>query len=324
VTGSLGAPAMGAGLSRDRFAVDVRDYLSRVPRQLPSRYFYDALGSALFEAICRLPWYALTRAELRLLNAHAREILSQDISTLVELGPGSGTKLATLIAVAGAGRGSLCVHLIDVSTNALAETARAIAAPDVDVVTHEATYETGLGQFAAARPAACRALLLFLGSNIGNFDPTERNAFVLTMRAALRRGDALLLGADLVKPEHELLLAYDDPLGVTAAFNRNLLARINRELEGAIDLDGFTHRALWNRAHSRVEMHLVSRRTQRIEIRGAGLRFEIGEGESIWTESSYKYEPAEIVSMLEGCGFSVGAQWIDPHGRFALTRADAV
>jgi L-histidine N-alpha-methyltransferase len=312
------------GARWEQFAIDVQYYLTQHPRQLPSHYFYDALGSALFDAICRLPWYPLTRAEVRLLEAHAREILDGGISTLVELGPGSGNKLSALLAAVGSGRESLDVHLVDVSPTALAEAARAIAVADVRVLTHEATYESGLEEFAATRPAPGPALLLFLGSNIGNFDPPGREAFLRTIRTALRRGDLLLLGADLIRPERELLLAYDDPLGVTAAFNRNLLARINRELDGNFDLDGFAHRAIWNGAHARMEMHLVSRRAQRIEVSAAGLQFEMTEGESIWTESSYKYEPADIVAMLEACGFRVGSQWVDPIDRFALTRAEAV
>jgi len=166
--------------------------------------------------------------------------------------------------------------------------------------------------------------VLFLGSNIGNFDPPGRDAFLRTVRASLNPRDALLLGVDLLKPERELLLAYDDPLGVTAAFNLNLLARINRELQGDFDLGGFTHRALWNEERSRIEMHLRSRRRQRIGIREADLDFVMAEGEMIWTESSYKYDPPEIVSMLEGSGFSVRVQWIDSVDRFALTLAEAV
>jgi uncharacterized SAM-dependent methyltransferase len=171
---------------------------------------------------------------------------------------------------------------------------------------------------------AGRRLALFLGSNIGNFDPTGRDAFLRSVRSALQARDALLLGVDLLKPERELLLAYDDPLGVTAAFNLNLLARINRELQGDFDLENFTHRAVWNEGRSRIEMHLRSRRRQRIRIREAALDFVMAEGEMIWTESSYKYDPPQIVSMLEAAGFGVRAQWIDAADRFALTLAEAV
>ncbi|HEX9427859.1 MAG TPA: L-histidine N(alpha)-methyltransferase [Candidatus Polarisedimenticolia bacterium] len=307
------------------FANDVRRYLAQRPRQLPSRYLYDELGSALFEAICRLPWYPLTRAELRLLEAHAGEILNPGVTTVVELGSGSGAKLSALIARAGAGRGRLDLHLVDVSRSALAEASRALEAfEDVRVVPHETTYEQGLGRFALAKPVAGRRLALFLGSNIGNFDPPGRDAFLGRVRAALAPGDGLLLGADLVRTERELLLAYDDPLGVTAAFNLNLLSRINRELRGDFDLDGFAHRALWNEERSRIEMHLRSRRTQRINIGAAELEFVMTEGEMIWTESSYKYDEPQIVAMLERSGFGVRAQWIDAADRFALTLAEAV
>jgi len=311
--------------SKCRFADDVRDFLTQQPRQLPSRYLYDELGSALFEAICRLPWYPLTRAELRLLEAHAREILDAGVTTVIELGAGSGVKLSALIAGAGTGRGPLDLHIVDVSKSALAEASRALEGfENVRLVTHERTYEAGLEEFGHARSVTERRLALFLGSNIGNFDPPGRDVFLRTVRATLNSRDALLLGVDLVKPERELLLAYDDPLGVTAAFNLNLLARINRELQGDFELDGFTHRALWNEKRSRIEMHLRCRRRQRIGIPDADLGFVMAEGEMIWTESSYKYDPPEIVSMLESSGFSVRAQWIDSVDRFALTLAEAV
>jgi L-histidine Nalpha-methyltransferase len=311
--------------SRWRFAGEVRDFLTQSPRQLPSRYLYDDLGSALFEAICLLPWYPLTRAELRLLEAHARDILDAGVTTVLELGPGSGAKLSALIAGAGTGRGPLEVHIVDVSKSALAQAGRALEGFDrVRVVPHETTYEAGLEQFGHMRTVAGRRLALFLGSNLGNFDPEGREAFLGSVRAALHPGDAFLLGADLRKPESDLLLAYDDPLGVTAAFNLNLLSRINRELQGDFDLAGFTHRALWNDERSRIEMHLRSRRRQHIRIHEADLDFVMAEGEMIWTESSYKYAAPEIVSMLEGSGFGVRAQWIDTVDRFALTLADAL
>jgi len=311
--------------SRCRFADDVRAFLTLQPRQLPSHYLYDELGSALFEAICRLPWYPLTRAELRLLGAHAREILDAGVTTVIELGAGSGAKLSALIAGAGTGRGPLDLHIVDVSRSALAQASRALEGfENVRFMPHETTYEAGLEEFGHVKSVKGRRLALFLGSNIGNFDPPGRDAFLRTVRASLNPRDALLLGVDLVKPERDLLLAYDDPLGVTAAFNLNLLSRINRELQGDFDLDGFTHRALWNEKHSRIEMHLRSARRQRIGIRGADLEFVMGEGEMIWTESSYKYGAPEIVSMLEGSGFSVRAQWIDSVDRFALTLAEAV
>jgi len=306
-----------------QFAEDVHYYLQQNPRQLPSRYLYDALGSALFDAICRLPWYPITRAELGLLDAHGAEILAhaQPLSTIVELGGGNGDKLAALVG--GAQPGHLAIHLIDVSPAALALSSRLLAAlGDFTILTHEMPYESGLLAAAANRRAGA-ALTLFLGSNIGNFDPPAAEAFLCGVRASMRRGDAFLLGADLVKSERALLAAYDDPLGVTAAFNRNLLVRINEELGGDFDLDGFVHRAVWNAAASRVEMHLVSLRRQRIHVAAPALDLELGAGEIIWTESSYKYTPEGIGKMLRGCGFAPVRQWTEPAARFALTLADA-
>ena len=313
----------------EQFAADVKYYLSLTPPQLPSRYFYDDLGSALFETICRLPWYTITRAETRLLSAHGEDVLAS-VKNIVELGPGNGEKLHTLLDAASspdlpraseAGRG-VDVHLVDVSSSALATAARRIGAlGDVNVITHQATYDAGLRD--AVSTIAGRTLVAFLGSNIGNFDAPGAAAFLQNVRAGLSEGDALLLGVDLVKPEARLLLAYDDPLGVTAAFNKNLLLRMNRELGAEIDLDGFSHRAIWNAAHSRVEMHLVARSDQSIRIRRAQVDVRLHAGDVIWTESSYKYVPETVNSLLQSCGFRPTAQWIDRDDGFALTMAQA-
>ena len=310
-------------LERKQFAEDVAYYLRLDPKQLPSRYFYDPLGSALFEAICHLPWYSITRAERRLLGARASDIMQRlpQVSTLVELGPGSGEKLSMLVRAAGS-TASLTVHLVDVSAAALDLATRTLSVHDqVTVVPHQASYETGLE--ALSRSLAGRTLVLFLGSNIGNFDRPGADEFVRTIRRALAPGDALLIGADLVKADHDLVLAYDDPLGVTAAFNRNLLVRVNRELDADFDLDAFTHRAIWNAVESRVEMHLVSTRSQRVRIAAARLDLAFDVGEAIWTESSYKYRAAEIVAMLQRAGFREVDQWIDDSDGFALTLVDA-
>jgi dimethylhistidine N-methyltransferase len=310
----------------EEFASDVHYYLSLQPRQLPSRYFYDDLGSALFDAICRLPWYRITRAETRLLAEHGRAILARaaGLSTIVELGPGSGEKLATLVE---AGRSGHCPHLdlrlVDISRSALELASRTLSTlPDVSVATYQARYETGLLQASAETPSG-RELVLFLGSNIGNFDRPGADAFLRSVRAGTAAGDMLLLGADLVKRERDLILAYDDPLGVTAAFNRNLLVRINRELGGRFDVDAFSHRAVWAQAESRVEMHLVSRARQQVRVDAAGIDFIIGNGESIWTESSYKYTSAGIVVALERAGFGLVEQWIDEIDGFALTLVES-
>jgi dimethylhistidine N-methyltransferase len=301
-------------------AGEVRFYLQQTPRQLPSRLLYDALGSALFDAICHLPWYRITRAELGLLARHARAI-GRAVGRggrLVELGGGNGEKLAVLLAngqVADAH-----VHLIDLSAAALGRARQTLAnleTPPARVTTHLATYEDGLLAVPAADPRP--TLVAFLGSNIGNFDAPGSAALLRQVRAALRRGDALLLGADLVKPERDLQLAYDDPLGLTAAFNKNLLVRLNRELGADFALERFGHRAVWRPDASRVEMHLVSLARQEVWIAGARLRLVLDEGETIWTESSYKFDAAGVRQLVEPAGFALREQWIDQDAAFALT-----
>jgi dimethylhistidine N-methyltransferase len=297
-------------VNRDRLAGDVAYYLSLRPRQLPSRYLYDDLGSALFDAICHLPWYQIARLEHQLLTLHAAEIFAHlgSLKTIIELGSGNGEKLARLLAAHP--RGAMTVHLVDVSPTALTAAIRALTGRiGLTLVAHCATYEAGLVEALRGAQGGGRSLVLFLGSNIGNFDPPNADAFLHGIRAALNHGDALLLGADLVKPERELLLAYDDPLGVTAAFNKNLLVRANRELEADFDLDGFAHRAVWNSEASRIEMHLVSLRRQRVRVPAAHLEIAFESGETIWTESSYKYQPDDVVAMLGRAGFSTLSQW---------------
>ena len=190
--------------------------------------------------------------------------------------------------------------------------------PDVRVTTHEATYEAGL-RAPREPPGHGRQLVLFLGSNIGNFDPGEALGLLRRLADHLRPGDLVLLGADLVKPERDVLLAYDDPLGVTAAFDKNLLLRINAELGAEIDLASFTHEARWNASASRVEMHLVSARRQVIDIPRAGCRVGFERGESIWTESSYKFEPRGLEQLGARAGLTLQDQWVDGSAGFALT-----
>jgi L-histidine N-alpha-methyltransferase len=321
------APA-AALAERRQFAEDVGYYLSLTPRQLPSRYLYDELGSALFDAICRLPWYEITRTERELLWRHAREILRRTapLATLVELGPGNGEKLSSVLDAAPDDV-AMTVHLVDVSSSALESASRALDDRDhITIVTHQAEYEVGLAEATAGADLhgpLGRTLVLFLGSNIGNFDPPGADAFLRDIRATLSRGDGLLIGADLVRSRDALLNAYDDPLGVTAAFNRNLLLRANRELGADFDLDGFVHQALWNAELSRVEMHLRSTRRQRVTIPDARLAFTFQEDETIWTESSYKYRPDQVVAMLERAGFARLSQWLDERGTFALTLVEA-
>lgn len=307
-----------------QFAGDVQEYLARNPRQLPSRYLYDPLGSALFDAICHLPWYPITRAESRLLASHGGDLLRrvEPLSNVIELGPGNGEKLKLLLEAAGPGRAPLDLHLVDVSSDALEAASHNLAVlPDVRIVPHAAEYGPGLRQASRAKGAG-RTLVLFLGSNLGNFDLPGAFDFLGLIRENLSEGDALLLGTDLVKPERELLLAYDDPLGVTAAFNRNLLVRINTELGGNFALEQFAHQAVWNRAESRVEIYLVARAPQHVRIAALPMEFTMQAGERIWTESSYKYAPDDVPAMLETTGFRTVAQKIDERERFALTLAE--
>jgi len=311
------------------FAEDVRHYLQLSPRQLPSMYLYDALGSALFDAICELPWYAITRAEMRLLERHRTEIFAQlpGIARLVELGPGDGRKLKTLVEGTSE---PLIAHLVDVSSGALERAAHTLSdALNLRVVTHEASFEDGLDTIMRAdddarEESGDRTLVLFLGSNIGNFDQRGSAALLSRIAASLAPGDAFLIGADLVKSERDLQLAYDDPLGVSAAFNLNVLLRINRELGGNFDLRAFRHRAVWNAACSRMDMFLVSTREQRVQIDGLGLEFQLRTDEAIWTESSYKYTPDSLVAQLEHGGFTSMAQWIDRDAGFELTLFSAL
>jgi L-histidine Nalpha-methyltransferase len=305
------------------FATDVARDLRLRPKQLQSKYLYDALGSSLFDAICRLPWYRITRSETQLIATHGaalvRPIVGTTGATVVELGCGNGEKIVLLAEALLASGGSARVHLIDISSQALEQTEERLTRMHISVVGHHASYEDGLRRATAVRAGDGPMLVLLLGSNIGNFDAAAALDFLRSIRAPLRPGDLLLLGADLVKPERDLLLAYDDPLGVTAAFNRNLLVRINRELGGTFDLDAFAHVALWNESEQRIEMHLESRKAQTVRVAAADLSVSFETGERIWTESSYKYTPGQIEQMAAGTGFTVRDQWIDEDARFALT-----
>ncbi|MCC6559412.1 MAG: L-histidine N(alpha)-methyltransferase [Polyangiaceae bacterium] len=318
---------MGGAGGRGGFADDVRRGLGSTPKRLDPTYLYDALGSRLFEAICELPWYPLTRAETALLSRHGARMVAGvgDGATLVELGCGSGEKLALLAAPLCARARGVRVELVDVSDTALELSTRTLARLGAQVTAHRATYDEGLARAAARRPRGPgAALVLFLGSSIGNLDPPAAEAFLRRIRAALCPGDGLLLGADLVKPVEELLLAYDDPVGVTAAFNKNLLARMNRELGADFDLRAFDHRAAWDPARSRVEMHLVSRGRQSVRIPAAGIDVELADGESIWTESSHKYSPDQIGGMAARAGFRCAHQWIEPTARFSTSLLAAI
>lgn len=302
-------------LAREQFAADVRSGLTRKgQKELPSKYLYDELGTALFEAITHLPEYGLTRADTRLLTAHSAEIAAafEGPLSITEFGSGTGQKSRLILEAAQSLR---AFYPIDVSPDALSACAAALS-EITDVVPVEATYLDGLARVAGERRDDEKLLALFLGSTIGNFDRSCATEFASEVRDRLHPGDGFLVGADLVKPEAQLLAAYDDPAGVTAAFNRNLLGRINRELRGEFDLRAFEHEARCNAAERRIEMHLRSLVDQRISIAALGVTIDFRAGETIWTESSHKFEIAELEEMARAAGFAVRAAWIDDEWPF--------
>ena len=301
-------------------ASDVREALTKPgQRELPSKYLYDEVGSALFETICLLPEYGLTRADTRLLQQHAQEIVSRVASPVLvaELGSGSGKKTRWILEALAA-RQKTYYFPIELSPSALAACEKELRQIDlVSIVGYEQPYLHGLRSAAGGRAAGDRLLVLFLGSTIGNFDRQAGDEFLREIREILEPSDALLLGTDLVKDVDIQLQAYDDPTGVTSAFNMNLLARINRELGANFDLRHFRHEVRWNEDQRRIEMHLRSLRKQCVKIPAAGLRIMLNEGETIWTESSHKYWSAELRDMAERTGFRCDGQWIDEEWPFA-------
>src|SRR6202165_3144810 len=302
------------------FAAEVRAGLTKSgQRELPSKYLYDEVGSALFETICVLPEYGLTRADARLLQNHAREIVGRLPSPIqvAELGSGSGKKTRWILEALSR-RQKTYYYPIEISPSALAACAKKLGQIDlVSVVGHEQPYLEGLRSVAEGRGERDHLLVLFLGSTIGNFDRDAGEKFLREMREILQPGDALLLGTDLEKSVELQLLAYDDPAGVTAAFNLNLLARLNRELAADFDLSCFRPEARWNSAERRSEMHLHSTCRQTVHVPTASLRFMLDEDETIWTESSHKYRAEEISEMAARTGFRCDGQWIDREWPFA-------
>jgi L-histidine N-alpha-methyltransferase len=308
----------------DDFAADVRRGLTASPvKFLLPKYFYDPLGSRLFDAICLVPEYYLTRAEASIFESHAAEIVERARAggshiTLVELGSGSASKTRHLIEALLFEQHRLTYVPVDISTAALEESASALLGDyeGLSVTAYAADYDTALPRLAENFEEGARALVLFLGSNIGNFDRAEARDFLRRVRASLRAGDLMLLGADLKKDAATLEAAYDDPLGVTAAFNLNLLARINRELSADFSLRDFRHVALYAEAEGRVEMHLESTRAQTVRVGALGLSIDFRAGERIHTENSYKYSIDELSALAAETGFAREHTWLDPAGRF--------
>ncbi len=302
------------------FAADVRAGLGKADqKELPSKYLYDEAGSALFEVISLLPEYGLTRADQRLLGQYADAIVGRVPPPVIvaELGSGSGKKTRWLLE-ALCRREPITYHPIEISRAALARCEEELGQIDsVSVMGFEKEYLDGLLEVAARRQSGQRLLVLFLGSTIGNFDRAASDEFLRAVRRILIPGDALLLGTDLEKPVPQLLEAYDDPLGVTAAFNLNLLARINRELDADFVLRQFQHVIRFDPAERRIEMHLRSTVDQTVTVRKAGLRVAFRTGETIWTESSHKYNVEEVAEMAKRTGFRCAAQWVDREWPFA-------
>ena len=328
-------PSDSSASSTDRFTLDQRlpgDYftvqlrtdvlegLAGSPRSLPPKWFYDAYGSELFEEITRLPEYYLTRAETQILTDRAGQIAAETrAETLVELGAGSSRKTRMLLdALTAAGTLTRYAPL-DVSASALVEAGEALCRdyPALRVAATVTDFEAELALPESDGPR----LVAFLGSTIGNLDPEQRHAFFTGLRKAMDERDSFLLGADLVKDRGVLWRAYNDSQGVTAAFNKNVLQVLNRELDADFDLDAFAHHAVWNAEQERIEMWLRSRTTQTVKIRGLDLTLEFERDEELLTEISTKFQREALVAELGRAGLSVRDWWTDAAGGFALLLA---
>jgi dimethylhistidine N-methyltransferase len=307
-------------------ATAVREGLTSQPKCLPPWLFYDETGSQLFDQITELPEYYLTRTERAILARHADEMIASAAAEgqgrtklrIAELGAGSAEKTRILLRAAVAGQGEVVYEPVDVSATALlvaqARIEREI--PAVRVRPRAMDYTNGFS-FAPTGPEE-RRLVLYIGSSIGNFEPAEAARILAKVRAQLRAGDCMLLGVDLVKEQQPLLAAYDDAAGVTAAFNKNMLVRLNRELSVSFDPATFAHRAVWNQQRSRIEMHLESLIAQRVRFATLDFEVDFAAGETIHTENSYKYQRGEAEAMLARAGFTPAGSWTDERGWFAV------
>jgi dimethylhistidine N-methyltransferase len=312
--------AMEASQRLTAFGRDVRAGLMRSPKSLSCAYFYDEAGSLLFEQICELPEYYLTRAEHAILEAHATEIVSglPNPVSLVELGSGSAAKTRILIEQLLRRQKSLCYTPIDICRPVLEASSLQLLDryPSLEVVAVAGEYHDGLRHLRTA--GGRHKLILWLGSNVGNFDRLDAGRFLRQVRETMVDEDRLLLGVDLRKNRAILVAAYDDAQGVTARFNLNLLARINSELGGHFDLAAFQHRAVYDEDVGRIEMYLDSLHEQQVAIDGLGLTVSFAAGEAIHTENSYKYSFAEIDALATSADLRVEERWLDRESRFAL------
>ena len=302
-----------------KFALDVRQGLSQTQKEIPSQYLYDQVGTALFEAITYVPEYGLTRADERLLRRHAGAIVDHLPSpvAVAELGSGTGRKTRWILE-ALAKRQPVTYFPIDIAPTALAKCRQELAElAGVSIVGLEHSYVDGLRDVVSRRRDGQTLLVLFLGSTIGNFEPHAADRFLTDIRRCLLPGDALLLGTDLEKALSVVVPAYDDAAGVTAAFNLNVLARINRELHADFVLKNFRHEARYRARERRVEMHLRSTTRQTVRVRDADFTCSLQEGETIWTEACHKFRREEIPAMATRSGFACTWQWVDADWPFA-------
>ena len=310
----------------ERVAAAVRTGLASRPKRLPAWLFYDQAGSKLFEAITELPEYYLTRTERGILAANAGEMVARAADgarlRITELGAGSADKTRLLLRAAVERQGTVLYEPVDVSASALDGAKQRIEREiaGVTVAPRAMDYTDGDGSRfdLGAADGGERRLVLYIGSSIGNFEPHQAARLLGRVRAGLETGDGLLLGVDLVKDEATLAAAYDDAAGVTAAFNRNVLVRLNRELDADFDAEAFAHRAVWNARESRMEMHLVSRIAQQASAGALDLTVEFAADETIHTENSYKYRPGQAEALLAEAGFRAEATWTDARGWFAV------
>jgi L-histidine N-alpha-methyltransferase len=299
---------------------DVLDGLRETPKSLPPKWFYDSVGSDLFDQITRLPEYYPTRAEAEILRARSAEVAAaSEADTLVELGSGTSEKTRLLLDALH-GRGSLRRFVpFDVDSSILETAANAIQAeyPGVEIKAVCGDFEEHLSQI----PSGGRRLFVFLGSTIGNLTPGPRAEFLAALAEVMNPGDTLLLGTDLVKDTDRLVRAYDDAAGVTARFNRNVLAVINRELDADFDVDAFAHVARWNSDEERIEMRLRSERGQRVRINALELAVDFAAGEEMLTEVSCKFRPDGVSAELADAGLRRVQWWTDKAGDFGLSLA---
>jgi dimethylhistidine N-methyltransferase len=323
------APPAVAQQLDEHVSAAVREGLTSRPKRLPAWLFYDDEGSRLFDAITELPEYYLTRTERGILLLASDEILARAAKgarlRIVELGAGSADKTRLLLKAATDLQGAVLYEPVDVSASAL-EAARERIEREIENVTvaprvMDYTHGDGSRLLFDCRE---RRLVVYIGSSIGNFEPHQAVKLLRRVRAGLKTGDSFLLGVDLAKEDSILLAAYDDAAGVTAAFNRNLLTRLNRELDAEFELESFAHCALWNEAESRIEMHLKSRGAQRVHVGALDLTVDFAADESIHTENSYKYRPGQAEALLAEAGFRAEATWTDARGWFAVCLGRAV